>query len=748
MSPIFGGSSSLNADGGKGNFAVGVQGNVTQLYIHGDGNLVDVAATAPSLDVSELKYAIEDGKPNIASLLQWRYRLVETLYGREEELRTIENWVNDERPEVLIRLVEGEGGSGKTRLAAEAALRLRATGWSAGFLARSGTLNHPSGEQGLFLIIDYPEEQPERIKQLVEAIRDRRRTSYRLRLLLLSRRRYEDWGDTFGPIQDLVGKHPIAQLGPLSTEQAKGLIIEASERLKQQLRKPATDLQSVDEWLGASEENRLSLYATAAAVHHVLAPVDTFGLAAPEIVADLVSRELARVAEASRAAKLGEHALPRLLALATITGQLTIAAIERLTKPEQQIFECPNNLVIDRLCELPWWDRDDQTLPALTPDVLAAVLTSRVLKERPDKAPDWLWAVLQDGIGPDFAARIGRVIHDIDQMEEEPAKLPDWLEQIVGDDPSRAPVFDRLTFDQWLPHRMADLAATAGLAMAARVEDEESVALILNNTSASLITAGRKDEALRSIKRAVMIYERLAGDNPARFEFELAGAFNNLATMLANTKDMMGALRAAKFAVEIYQRLAGARPAYFEPDLAMSLANLANRLSDTGQNAGALETAKSAAEIYERLADTNPARFEPYLAGSLNNLATFLSGAGDSVGALEVGQRAIDIYKRLAMAHPGRFEPDVANSLMNYAMVAKMAGDLRLSSACANRALPIWWRLAETTPRAFLPRLLQVLDDCARIFTAAEMLDEAEAVQNKLAELTEVIENAHNQSKT
>jgi hypothetical protein len=503
----------LSANNARGNFAVGE--NVTQIYLQGNENLLGVTATEPSLPFAPLHDAFEGAEPDIASLLRWRYRLVETLYGREQEIDDIKAWANSDREDILVRLVEGEGGSGKTRLGAEVAESLRNEGWSAGFLARSGSLIHPAGRKGLFLIVDYPEEQPERIKALIDSIRSCPQPGYRLRFLLLSRRSYEEWGDTFGPVRDLVGRQAIAHLGPLPAEQAKRLIVEASGRLAKQLDCSAGELRGLDEWLAASRDNRLSLYATAAAVHHVLAPTDTFGLAAPEIVADLVTRELSRVTGASRAAMLGEHALPRLLALATITGKLIPAVIERLAKPEQQIFECPENLAIDRLRNLPWWDREDKSLPALTPDVLAAVLTSRILSERPEMAPQWLWAVMEDGIGSDFAARVGRVIYDIDRMEREPSEIPMWLEQIVKDHPARAARFFEITYDQWLPHRLAGLSGTAGVAIADAIEDDEIKTFILNNTSVHLSSAGRYTEALQAIRRTVEIRERLAAANPA-----------------------------------------------------------------------------------------------------------------------------------------------------------------------------------------------------------------------------------------
>jgi len=60
-------------------------------------------------------------------------------------------------------LLSGDGGAGKTRLAAEAASRLSADGWAAGFVPndfRERPFQLPT-DKGLFLVLDYPEERPE-----------------------------------------------------------------------------------------------------------------------------------------------------------------------------------------------------------------------------------------------------------------------------------------------------------------------------------------------------------------------------------------------------------------------------------------------------------------------------------------------------------------------------------------------------------------------------------------------------------
>lgn len=785
LSNLFGSASARNS---TGNFAWGVKGDVVQVLVQARTDFFGGVQTSPDLPFTKLDYAIEKGEPNIASLLRWNYQLVETLYGRVKEIADIEEWANDPRPDVLLRLIEGEGGSGKTRLGAEIARVFCKKGWQGGFLPRSGSVVHTPGKQGLLLIVDYPEEQPDRVDALVESIQSCRQPGYRLRILLLSRRRYQDWGSTFAHVEDLIGEQSIATLGALTHDDARSLVLEASRRLRKKLGKAETDdFHGLDQWLNANTQHRLSLYATAAAVHHVLAPEKTFGLRAADILIDLVKREAGRVNKASEAAKLGEDALARLLALATVTGKLTPAEIARLAKPGLQVFGCDENQAMNRLRGLPWWDRDANALPALTPDILAAVFTSHVLKNTPDMAPRWLWAALQDGIGTDFAARLGRVIHDIDLIDPKPSALPQWLELIVAEDSLRAPIFEALTFDGWLPYRLAGLAAAAGAALGGAAENDEDRALFLNNTSVDLAASGRgaealaaaqrsveiqerlvlknsesepalalslhtlanrlgeageKNASLKAAQRSVNIYERLAGTNQAKFEPELAAGLNNLAIYLSESGKRPEALDTARRAAAIYQRLVSVNPALFEPGLAMNLNTLANCLGHLGDASASLEAVRQATNIYERLAAANPARFEPYLSASLSNLATYLSKLGDGPAALKVGQRAIEAAGRLAIINRERFEPDLALNLMAYAIVAQRAGEYALAAQNASTALSIWRRLAEESPKAYFMRLLQVLNDCQRIFAAAGLMDKADATAAELAALQEVLEIA------
>ena len=76
-------------------------------------------------------------------------------------------------------------------------------------------------------------------------------------------------------------------------------------------------------------------------------------------------------------------------------------------------------------------------------------------------------------------------------------------------------------------------------------------------------------------------------------------------------------------ALEIYRRLAQENPAVYEPDLAMSCNNLANLLGNLNQKEEAEQLYREALEIRRQLAQENPAVYELELAASCYRFAFF-----------------------------------------------------------------------------------------------------------------------------
>ena len=111
-------------------------------------------------------------------------------------------------------------------------------------------------------------------------------------------------------------------------------------------------------------------------------------------------------------------------------------------------------------------------------------------------------------------------------------------------------------------------------------------------------------------------------------------SLGNLSNRLSEVGGRAGeALAAAQEAVDLYRRLALDNPARYEPNLAASLGNLSIRLSEVGGRAGeALAAAQESVDLYRRLALDDPARYEPDLAAQPGQPEQPAVGSGWSGG--------------------------------------------------------------------------------------------------------------------
>ena len=117
---------------------------------------------------------------------------------------------------------------------------------------------------------------------------------------------------------------------------------------------------------------------------------------------------------------------------------------------------------------------------------------------------------------------------------------------------------------------------------------ESARAGLLVRAATGFYDHARLEPAERCLHEAVRLLTALADAKP-QAQAELAGALNNLSTILSALGRWEEALAQAQEAVRLYRQLAQARPDAFLPDLAMSLNNMANRLSALGRREEALE---------------------------------------------------------------------------------------------------------------------------------------------------------------
>ncbi len=681
-------------------------------------------------------------------LLSWHSRVSE-FAGRDTEMNRLTEWANAE-PKVWVKFVVADGGIGKSRLGGEFAESLQKKDWAAGFVDLHHDLDFTMAKAGTLLVIDYPEERTDKVTELLRDLTFCRPPSP-LRVLFLTRQSPDKWEPVIAAAnaKTIVDQNHFT-LTRLQTQDAKTIYDSTARKSTDYLQRfsdkghgaEAIPIDAMEAWLKTADVNERALFVMAAAVHCAENPDEEIvNYSGPEIVKALVEREVDRYRRIAISKGLGdEYALARLLAMAAIADAISPddikSMLERTDLPLGVTLESnikseltSAGLLIDGMVRAP------------KPDIVAAAFAVDVLGKRVDIAPEIVWEALSGDIEGGME-RFGRLCWDAEiVLGLQQPRLSDWLASTVEDKPERCQQLESIFSEVILPRGWLKASVAVWKALAEQAGDDESRSRCLTNLSVDLANTGDHAGALEAIKDAVEILRRLAEDNPASFEPDLAQSLNNLSNGLSDTGNTAGALKAIKEAVEIRRRLAVDNPVRFELDLAQSLNNLSNRLSNAGDNTGALAAIKQGAEIYRRLAEDNPARFEPDLASSLNNLSSCLGDAGDDLRALEAINGAVEIHRRLAEDNPARFEPDLAGSLNNLSNRLISTGEKAEALKTIKEAVEIYCRLAEDNPARFEPDLAGSLNNLSNRLSstgdnagALEAIKEAVEIRRRLAE--------------
>lgn len=483
---------------------------------------------------------------SIEYLLSWKSRLT-GLIGREQELQTLHAWA-DVPQRINCRLITGEGGTGKTRLAFEFARQLREhKGWQAGE-AQGLSGSWYTGGAGMLLVIDYPEQRPDKVRALLEALA-RQPLTCKLRLLLLGRngdflKQLTQTAQTIiAPGFELTG---LAD-GADTNADAWQLFQEAWQSLHQRQRCTVPPLPlpqaAFHHWQQRHATHRRPLFVLALAVHCMQQP-GAHELNAPEILRALVQQyEINRLVKEAKQMQLDPHCLVMLRALAAITGKLPGEALRQLIQASETLLLDIRLPALNRLKQTSLWL--DGGIPALQPDLLAADLLHHALTEiADDQAGAWQYCAL--AAVPDqrgASSILGRLIHDAQFILQRSWPLQALIDWVVQDDERSTSVNAALNRSN-LERSLLPLAIATGQRMVQIHEQLASanfatygaaLALSLNNWSVDLAEDGQRAEALDAIGRAVTIREQLAQVNFTAYGPDLAQSLNNWSVYLAES---------------------------------------------------------------------------------------------------------------------------------------------------------------------------------------------------------------------
>ncbi|MEW6261637.1 MAG: tetratricopeptide repeat protein [Thermodesulfobacteriota bacterium] len=668
-------------------------------------------------DVPPLRLALELREPKAgdppSTWLRPEYQFVPVV-GRESERKTLVEWL-EAANRFLWKVVIGDGGMGKTRLAQELALEYREQGWEAGFLERDNLANlvdHSNFDQWIphhptLVIVDYAAGKVEPLKKLLKrglilAAGNRGKSdTIKLRVLLLERSAEpgQGWLRDMANLEGAWGHDleasasPILKLDPPAEEKA-GLTENmfqiartAMDQWSRLTKKKAPAFPKPDEpalILLAHNTGGRPLYLQMAALKACFEgrAENLVNWRREDLVQDGVKRERDYLARQSTGAShVVRYMVERAIALLCLTGPLPSddPAWLKLLSEEARDIGCghiPPIEIVERLGPILSQVRaaSPTVLNPIRPDILASGFAAQVLNERPTLRPLTLTRVL-DLAGLKAWENMIRFAQDLFTFTD--FHVEDWVRPIVASRPKE----ELLDVDNRIPVQNPALAAwgvDVVQSLLSRLvkgsETEAERARLHHNLGGHLATLGRREESLSAAERAVEIRERLARSNPAAYEPDLASSLNNLGNRYSALGRREEALSAAERAMEIYERLSGANPAAYEPDLASSLNNLGNLYSALGRREEALSAAERAVEIYERLARANPAAYEPVLAKSYGAKGNIHREAGQNREAalsfLEGIRRLSPHFLRL----PQAFKALMQNLLRDYLTACKEAG--------------------------------------------------------------------------
>ncbi|MEU6251435.1 tetratricopeptide repeat protein [Streptomyces sp. NPDC047043] len=240
--------------------------------------------------------------------------------------------------------------------------------------------------------------------------------------------------------------------------------------------------------------------------------------------------------------------------------------------------------------------------------------------------------------------------------------------------------------------------------------------------------AGRWAQALEADQHAARINQQLADDDP-RYRPHLAMALNNLASALSHNGRSREALTQARRSVALHRQLA--RDDRRErSSLALSLRNLGSRLAEEGMTDQAVTAIREGVTIRRELVTADPAQHLPDLVADLNNLSNLLGEQGSWEETEAMVREAVEAGRHLVEVSEAEYLPLLAGTLTGLGRALLGLGHDAQALAVTQEAAELYRRLASANPATYRPDLVRVLLNLstmtAELDRGEEALEQAE----------------------
>ena len=734
---------------GNGNYIVQIQG---------DGN--SIVTGLPRLELTRrrgLACRIEmdpvTGKPHEIDVIRPFTRSID-MVGRETELDDLRAWLHKETP-ISVRVLTGNAGYGKTRLALELIEEVVFQGWHAGFLTREELKRFREQRDlagwgwnaPILTVVDYASASARDLHAWLKELADNAvwysaeaRHGFPLRLLLLERQAERGsgwWAEVFGRGDDAAVLEKLADpaepvaLRPLDdADQRRAILTKTLASLGSAVTLPAVgDDSDFDRrltelsWAGVP---LLLMLAAATAAREGFGQVLAMG--SQDLAFSVAETELARILKVVESQNVSTSLAPlvkHVAAVATLRQGLTSeAAREMIERESEELgYNLPHGSAALRDALVMALPNDGGGIAAVEPDMIGEALLLDVWREDSIQAlPAIARAYVAD---PDVVAKT--VIRTCQDYVIRGHRHPlNWLEKIRADSTDLYALLHLCNAMPTHTLELREIAAELDNAVVRQVappagdmRDLNQVMILaasLNNLSNRFSDLGQRERALAAIEKAVLLYREVTRILPDVGRPGLANSLSNLSKFFSDLGQRERALAASEEAVEIFRALAAARPDAFRPDLAMSLNMHSICFSHIGRREEALAAIEEAVAIRRALAAASPDAFRPHLSQSLLNLSACLSNLGRQEEALAAVEEAVTIGRALAAARPDAFRPHLGQSLLNLSACLSNLGQQEEALAVVEEAVTIGRALAAARPDAFRPDLAMSLNNLSNCF--------------------------------
>ncbi|MFI6511924.1 hypothetical protein ACIBCT_30355 [Streptosporangium sp. NPDC050855] len=717
------------------------------------------ARTAPSL-LAPLYQPLPPEAPE-AWLLQPRFGVVPYL-AREGLLEDLQAWCAEDRM-FSIGVISGEGGSGKSRLAAELGTRMQERGWDCGQAPNTEALSEFTPRSATLLVVDYPEQWLAVLGRVLERLAGRVAGPH-VRVLLLAR-------------QGAARSHWWAELDRTSHRTATGFgnlhldLITHALSPNERREHAETAMRAFASYLGIDEvgavpdvtdddfANPLLVHAAALlAVHGRRGGTESADSMRQEVLAHLLAREQSRWARLRPAHQLADlhetHAVRAVLAM-VLTGPSAgeaaelLAALPELSGPAQR----------ERRGRICYWLADlypgERPLASFGPDLLVEQLLDSAVGSIADLDDVITTVHDHDATSTRHRSRLLATLRLA--AEQRPSvssalrgylvkNLAPLLEQALDDldghlaisldsalvfcgerpDPELKLAFACAYLQRVVPasHECGAqlLYTTMRLAMPvfrglAEINPEDGLEVLRTMLGQLLFRseqAGRPEEALEWTLESVRVSRQLVDRDRDRYLAELSFDLSNLAAAHMKLGQSREALAVAEEAVTLQRGLAE-RGRGEDTGLAIALHRLSGIQMELGTCDEALVSNAAALPVLRRFADQGDSYYLPLLAEALILQSAILTGQHQHEQALAAITEAFRLRERLAEQ-----SPDTSSALLQYDLHNLSRGKANLGRyddalADAARAVEASREACAANPRRHRIMLIRNLNQVAQL---------------------------------